>query len=66
MKTDISIDGQGFYSIASETKRGDRWLKRNVDGRFSDDTRLTRDIADGALRAGLRVAVNGNKYLGKG
>lgn len=69
-KSDISIDGIGFYQISPETAKGRKWIVKNVHDAdshgqaFSDDSRLVRDIADGALDAGLRVSVNGKNYLG--
>lgn len=53
MTPDIYIDGRGFYQIAAGTARGRRFM-RKVEGAhdgmtYSDDTRLTREIADGAF-----------------
>jgi len=72
MKYDIDIDGQGFYMIQGNTKRGKKWLADNVQGVDSpwggvpcDDMGYTADIADGAIEDGLTVRVNGKKYLGQ-
>lgn len=65
--TDISIHGSGFYQLTADTAKGTRFMRR-VQG-FSDgvahcdDTRLTEDIAAGALRSGLRVMVNGRSVM---
>lgn len=68
MTNDITIDGKGFYQISATSKRGKRWMQRveGFDGEqaFSDQTGMTQDIADGAVADGLRVEVNGRKYLG--
>jgi hypothetical protein len=68
---DIAINGQmGFYTIIVESTKGKRWSKRiqGFDGHaaYCDDTRMTEDIADGAFDAGLRVSVNGRRYVGNG
>lgn len=69
MKPDITIHGRGFYQIRAESARGRRFMRR-VQGSddhglaYSDDTRMTCDIADGAVVEGLRVVVNGNHYKG--
>jgi hypothetical protein len=68
MHTDLNIHGRGFYTISAESPRGRSFMRR-VDGNdhgtaYSDDTRMTQDIADGAHTAGLRVFVNGRRYLG--
>lgn len=65
---DVEIDGRGFYAIIGASTRGKRWLKRNVQGiesgqTYCDDSRLTRDVADGASSSGLRVVMNGRIYL---
>ena len=68
MQADISIDGQGFYSITPDSLRGSRWLRKvqGFDGHaaYSDQTSYTQDIADAAHSNGLRVLVNGRRYLG--
>jgi hypothetical protein len=68
---DIEINGQGFYQIAGNSELGRRWVQENVEGADQmdasapcDDVSLTIDIAEGALREGLSVSVNGRKYLG--
>lgn len=71
MKIDMSIEGQGFYSITGESKRGRLWIDRNVQGSVSgaacsDDVNLTQDVAEGATADGLHVAVNGYLYLAGG
>lgn len=68
MTSDMSIEGQGFYSITGESKRGRQWIDRNVQGSAggaacTDDTRLAVEIAEGATAEGLRVSVNGYLYL---
>lgn len=67
MKTDLEIYGKGFYSIAAVSGPGFKWLAANVqDGTdgltYSDDARMTQDIADGAVAAGLAVEINGARY----
>ena len=71
MTIDISIEGQGFYSITGESKRGRHWIDRNVQGSeggaaCTDDTRLAVEIAGGATNEGLRVSVNDYLYLSGG
>lgn len=66
-KADITIDGQGFYTIAANSVRGIAFM-RQVEGSsdgvaYCDDTRMAVDIADGAVHAGLRVEVNDKVYL---
>lgn len=67
-KNDIAIEGQGFYQIVAESKRGIRWMGavQGFDGRaaYCDDQNYTQDIADEAVLNGLRVTVNGKRYLG--
>lgn len=68
MKVDVEIEGHGFYRIAAITRKGRAFLAR-VEGTqdgiaMCDDTRLTQAIAEGAVDAALRVAVNGRRYLG--
>lgn len=67
---DVSIDGQGFYQLTAGTAAGRQFMKR-VEGSFDglaycDDTRMARDIADGAFELGLHVTVNGVAYQGQG
>lgn len=69
MKFDIDINGgNGFYSISGQTKRGEAWMTEKVQGATPwgdapcDDTRMTQDIADGAVQDGLNVRVNGRHY----
>lgn len=79
MKYDLDIDGNGFYRIHGRTKKGGSWIHDNVplasqahrdmEGTwhaYSDDTRLTSELADGALADGLRVRINGKRYVGNG
>lgn len=71
MRIDISIEGQGFYSITGESKRGRQWIDSKVQGSAdgaacTDDTRLAMEIAGGATADGLRVSVNGYLYLSGG
>lgn len=66
-ETDLLIRGNGFYSITAVTARGHKWLATHVqdgtDGQiYSDDSRMTQDIANGAVAAGLTVEVNGEPY----
>lgn len=68
MRYDIDIFGRGFYTIEARTKRGQEFMAQ-VDGwdgsaAYCDDTRLTQDIAQGALYAGLNVRANGKMYGG--
>lgn len=72
MNADIEINGDGFYQLSAGTHRGAVFM-RGVQGydrlanvAYSDDARMTRDIADGAFAKGLRVDVNGTKYEGQG
>ena len=70
-RIDVCIEGQGFYSITGESKRGRSWINRNVQGSASgaacsDDTGMTQDIAEGATAAGLQVIVNGYMYIAGG
>jgi hypothetical protein len=73
MQADIEINGSaGFYRIDGTTPEGESWLWENVpnaeadsDGvvrAFSDDTRMTQNIADGVIDDGLAVFVNGFQY----
>jgi len=66
MRADITIDGRGFYQIVAQTARGQRFMRQVQEAErgiaYCDDTRLTQNIADGAVDAGLRVAVNGAAY----
>ena len=63
---DIEISGQGFYTIRAASKRAEHWMRRvqGFDGHaaYSDDTRMTQDIADGAVISGLLVTVEGRHY----
>ena len=67
---DITVDGLlGFYQIQAGTPKGARFMRR-VQGSqkgvaYCDDTLMTQDIADGAVRAGLHVEVNGAAYTGR-
>jgi hypothetical protein len=69
---DLTINGRGIYAIQSLSAQGRRWLIDNVPDRFddelaySDDTRCTQDIAEGATNDGQVVAVNGYLYLAGG
>lgn len=45
---DIDIEDKGFHAIHTR----------------SNNTRLTREISDAALREGMKVHVNGKEYLG--
>jgi hypothetical protein len=69
MMADITIYGKGFYQIQGETKRGLQFMRRvqgTQDGiTYCDDSRLTQDIANGAVKRGLRVEVNGVHYRGE-
>jgi hypothetical protein len=67
-RIDLTIDGHGFYQITACTTRADRFMRR-VQGNdrgtaYSDDSRMTANIADGAIDAGLVVTVNGKAYGG--
>ena len=77
MIVDISIDGNGFYAISGNTEDGIKWLFDNVEDThiegfeevtviYSDDTRMSQDIAEGATDAGLTVTVDGYLYLSGG
>jgi hypothetical protein len=49
MKYDeIDIEDEGFHAIHTR----------------SNNTRVTREISDAALREGMKVRVNGKEYLG--
>lgn len=64
---DIEIFGSGgFYQLRARTPAGTRFMQ-TVQGfahgaAYCDDTRLTEEIAQGAVRAGLIVDVNGQPY----
>lgn len=63
---DITIDGNGFYQLTAHSACGRRFL-RQVQGTrkgttYCDDTRMTQNIADGAVAEGLNVEVNGVAY----
>lgn len=64
--TDIAIEGSGFYKINGLTPKGRKFMQKvqgTEDGiAYCDDSRLTQDIADGAVSACLRVEVNGVMY----
>lgn len=67
---DIIINGSGFYGINAGSDAGLSFLEMNVEGfdgdtAWCDDTRLMREIADGALSDGLSVDVNGRPYAGE-
>lgn len=68
---DLEIHGKGFYSITGRTHSGRNWMIAHVEGTdctgfvYSDDTRMTQDIADGAVATGLAVQVNGQIYRGE-
>lgn len=68
MRYDIDITGRGFYTIQGNTPRGAAFMRKvqgtSYDVAHSDDTGMTQNIADGAIRRGLLVRVNGCKYLG--
>jgi hypothetical protein len=75
MNADIEISGgNGFYTIYAESDGAKEWVAEKVhfeswqgnptDGISLDDTRMAKDIADGAFKDGLNVTVNGRKYLG--
>lgn len=71
MENDIEINGNGFYSIQAVSDAGQEWVSEYVDLAenglaYSDDTRMTADIAEGAFNDGLAVAVNGREYIGNG
>jgi hypothetical protein len=69
---DIRIEGIGVFQITAESTKGSTWIKQHVQGAygihgdiiaFSDDTRMTVDIAEGATADGLIVVVRGRVYL---
>lgn len=66
---DIEITGSlGFYQLRAVTPAGTKFMQ-TVQGfahgaAYSDDTRMTREIADGAAGKGLIVKVNGQPYQG--
>jgi hypothetical protein len=73
MQADLEINGSaGFYRIDGTTPEGESWLSENVPSAeanangfvraFSDDTRMTKNIADGATDDGLTVSLNGFQY----
>lgn len=65
---DIEIDGlHGFYSIWGASQKGQEWIaakvQNGVDGHtYSDDRRMTQDIANAADDEGLVVTVNDVRY----
>ncbi len=71
METDISIEGQGIFTIQGQTDAGWDWIAENVndaeDGvAHSDDQNYTQEIAEGATADGFAVAVNGCPYVAGG
>jgi hypothetical protein len=67
---DIEITGSGFFQLRATSRKGTTFMRR-VEGfahgcTYCDDSRLTQDIADGAIAKGLRVRVNGQTYEGDG
>lgn len=66
---DIEITGSaGFYQLRACTPAGTRFMRR-VQGfahgaAYSDDTRMTQEIAEGAIAKALIVHVNGKPYQG--
>ena len=65
-KVDIEITGQGFYIIRAKSATGKKWMRQveGFDGKqaASDQTDMTVAIAEGAVRDGLRVEVNGSDF----
>lgn len=69
MTPDITLIGQGFYEISSNTEAGSDWLEANVDFEgvpYTDSAQYAHDIAQGATDDGLVVGVNGFVYLAGG
>lgn len=67
---DIEITGhRGFYQLRAITPAGTQFLRKVVGfahgAAYSDDTRMTQEIADGAVEAGRVVVVNGQIYKGQ-
>ena len=71
MRVDIMIVGNGFYQIEAVTSNGADWMIENIPSSeitrgivfaYSDDTRMTQDIAGGATDDGLSVMVNSQIY----
>lgn len=68
---DIEITGSaGFYQLRACTPAGTQFM-RKVQGfahgaAYSDDTRMTQEIANGAVAKALIVRVNGRPYHGEG
>lgn len=63
---DIEITGKGFYQIRACTRSGVQFMQ-HVQGfahgaAYCDDSRMARDIAEGATAEGLAVVVNGTAY----
>lgn len=72
MRADITIYGQGFYTLTATSKAGHAWMSEHVEDynalprtAHSDDRRMTQEIADAAHRIGLQVIVNGLQYPAK-
>lgn len=72
MQPDITIDGSGMFLITGLTSAGIDWMRDNVadaeivsaDAQAVTDTqRYAQDIAEGATKDGLVVAVNGLLYI---
>jgi hypothetical protein len=67
---DIEITGHnGFYQLRAITPAGTQFMRKVVGfahgAAYSDDTRMTQEIADGAVEAGQVVYVNGKEYHGQ-
>ena len=66
-KTDIRISGgKGFYQITGHTRKGEAWVQKRVQGAergqaYTDSGSYAQDIARGAIKDGLTVAVNGQR-----
>ena len=64
---DVEITGaMGFYALTFLTPAA-KQFGRLVEGyshgtAYCDDTRMTQDLADGAISEGLAVLVNGKSY----
>lgn len=69
MKTDISIQGKGFYAITAHSGRAHTWMEHveGFDGAtaYSDNTASVHDIAVGAFEDGLTVTINGRRIKGR-
>jgi hypothetical protein len=71
---DLEINGSGIWFALADTEMGEEfltdyllfapWQGNPHDGIAIDGSSMAQDIADGAIEMGLRVTVNGKRYMG--